>query len=92
MIGRWQRWGPISGLLACLAWSPMAIAIPRLPDLASAHRVEIFWRANQELMQAVILSVSVGYLFLLVFVGALVELVRTVPTPAPSPGSCSAVC
>ena len=77
MISRWNRWGPLGGLLLCITWSPMAIAIPRLPDLDSARDVQAFWRSNQELMQGVILSVSVGFLFLLVFLGALVELVRT---------------
>jgi hypothetical protein len=79
MIARWERWGPISGFLLCIMWAPMAIAIPRLPDLGSAQTVETFWRTNQELMQGVILAVSVGFLFLLVFLGALVELVRTIP-------------
>jgi hypothetical protein len=79
MTRRWQRWGPISGLLLCLTWAPMAIAIPKLPDLDSAADVQAFWRANQALMQSVILSVSVGFLFLLVFLGALVEMVRKVP-------------
>jgi hypothetical protein len=65
--------------LMCVTWSPMAIAIPRLPDLDSAHEVQAFWRANQGMMQGVILSVSVGFLFLLVFLGALVERIRTVP-------------
>jgi hypothetical protein len=78
MIARWDRWGPLSGVLMCITWAPMAIAIPRLPDLGSAHDVQGFWRTNQGLMQGVILSVSVGFLFLLVFLGALVELVRTV--------------
>ena len=59
----------------------MAIAIPRLPDLGSAARVEAFWRANQQLMQGVILSTSVGFLFLLLFLGALVELLRTAGGP-----------
>ena len=77
MIRRWERWGPISGLLLCLAWSPMAIAIPRLPDLGSARAVQTFWRANSELMQGVILSVGVGYLFLSLFLGALVERIRS---------------
>jgi hypothetical protein len=78
MIGHWQRWGPVSGLLLCVTWAPMAVAIPKLPDLGSAQKVESFWRENQALMQGVILSVSVGFLFLLVFLGALVELMRTV--------------
>jgi hypothetical protein len=79
MMARWDRWGPVSGLLMCITWAPMAIAIPRLPDLDSAHEVQAFWRANQGMMQGVILSVSAGFLFLLVFLGALVELVRTIP-------------
>ncbi len=78
MMARWDRWGPLSGLLLCVTWAPMAVAIPRLPDLGSAHDVQAFWRTNQGLMQCVILSVSVGFLFLLVFLGALAELVRTV--------------
>ena len=77
MIGRWERWGPISGLLLCVTWAPMAVAIPRLPDLGSAQRVEVFWHYNQELMQGVILSVSVGFIFLLGFLGALVERLLT---------------
>jgi hypothetical protein len=76
---RWGRWGPLSGLLLCTTWAPMAVAIPRLPDLDSAADVQEFWRTNQHLMQVVILSVSVGFLFLLVFLGALVELIRTDP-------------
>jgi hypothetical protein len=79
MMTRWDRWGPLSGLLLCLAWAPMAVAIPRLPDLDSSHDVQAFWRTNQPLMQFVILSVSVGFLFLLLFLGALIELIRTDP-------------
>ena len=75
---RWDRWGPVSGLLLCVTWAPMAMAIPRLPDLGSSHDVQAFWRTNQQLMQLVILSVSVGFLFFLVFLGALIELIRTV--------------
>jgi hypothetical protein len=75
--GRWERWGPISGLLLCITWAPMLYAIPKLPDLGSAQRVEAFWRDNQELMQGVILSVSVGFIFLLGFLGALVERLRS---------------
>lgn len=77
MSERWQRWGPVSGLLLCVTWAPMAIVIPKLPDLGSAQKVESYWRENQVLMQGVILSVSVGFLFLLTFLGALVELMRS---------------
>jgi hypothetical protein len=77
MIARWDRWGPVSGLLLCLTWAPMALVIPRLPDLDTSPDVQAFWGSNRQLMQGVILSVSVGFLFLLVFLGALVELVRS---------------
>jgi hypothetical protein len=73
-----ERLGPVSGLLLCLCWSPMALAIPRLPDLGSQAAVEQFWRDNNDLMQFVIVSVSVGYLFLLFFLGALTARLRAV--------------
>ena len=76
MINNWERWGPISGLLLCITWAPMAIAIPRLPDLGSAHQVQAFWGDNQALMQGIIISTSVGFLFLLAFLGALIERLR----------------
>lgn len=69
-------WSAISGVLLCLCWAPMAIVIPRLPDLGSAAEIERFWQENLGLMQAVILSVSIGFLFLLVFLGGLVERLR----------------
>jgi hypothetical protein len=78
-----QRAGPVCGLLLVLAWSPMAVAIPRLPDLGSANRVAEFWRSNTALMRVVIVSVSVGYLFLLVFLGALTDRMRRFEGPGP---------
>ena len=54
----------------------MALVIPRLPDLDSAADVERFWDDNNGLMQAVFLSVSVGFLFFLTFLGALVGRLR----------------
>jgi hypothetical protein len=77
--GTHSRWGPISGVLLCLSWAPMALTVPRLPALGSAVEVETFWRAHIGLMQAVILSVSVGYLFLLDFLGALAARLHTAP-------------
>jgi hypothetical protein len=65
------KWSAISGVLMCICWAPMAIAILRLPDLASAAEVNQFWDENLGLMQFVIASVSVGFLFLLVFLGGL---------------------
>jgi MFS family permease len=67
------RWGAWSGVLLCLTWAPMALAIPRLPDLRSAATVAGFWSTDLGLMQVVVISVSAGYLFLLVFLGALAE-------------------
>ena len=78
MISRWNRWGPLGGLLLCIAWSPMAIAIPGCPISTPRAMCKRSGARIKELMQGVILSVSVGFLFLLVFLGALAELVRTV--------------
>jgi hypothetical protein len=66
----------ISGVLLCISWAPMAIATPRLPDLDSMAEVNKFWEDNLTLMQAVIASVSIGFMFLLVFLGGLAEWLR----------------
>src|SRR5512132_2655404 len=71
-----SRCSAISGLLLCLSWAPMAIVIPRLPDLGSAVDVNGFWNENLAFMQVVIASVSVGFLFLLFFLGGLAEWLR----------------
>ncbi|GAA4924580.1 hypothetical protein GCM10023204_34390 [Actinomycetospora succinea] len=68
-----MRWGPWSGVLLCVTWAPMAVAVPGFPDLRSAAAVVDYWAGDLPLMQVVALSVSVGYLFLLVFLGALAE-------------------
>jgi hypothetical protein len=71
-----EKWSAISGILLCVSWAPMAIVIPRLPDLSSAAEVNAFWEDNLALMQVVIASVSIGFLFLLVFLGGLAEWLR----------------
>lgn len=73
------RWGPWAGLLLCLCWAPMAVTIPRFPDLRSAGTVVDYWSTDLATMQLVALSVSVGYLFLLVFLGALATRLGTDP-------------
>ncbi len=78
MIGNRSRWGPISGVLLCLSWAPMALTVPRLPALGSAAEIEAFWHANTGLMQATIVSISVGFLFLLDFLGTLIDRVGAV--------------
>jgi hypothetical protein len=70
---RGTDWSAIGGLLVCVCWAPMAIVILRLPDLGSAAEIERFWRENLGLVQAVILSTSIGFIFLLVFLGGLAE-------------------
>jgi hypothetical protein len=54
----------------------MLVVIPRLPDLGSTGDVEAFWDENLRLMQVVILAASVGYLFLLGFLGGLLSRLR----------------
>lgn len=66
-----RRCGPLAGLLVCLLWAPIALAVPWFPDLGTVEGVVAYWSTDLDLMQAVVLSVSVGYLFLLVFLGAL---------------------
>lgn len=73
---RWSRWAPMSGILMCVAWSPMLVVIPRLPDLGSRGDVEAFWDENVRLMKLVILAAAVGYLFLLGFLGGLLSRLR----------------
>jgi hypothetical protein len=73
---RWSRWAPMSGILMCVAWAPMIVVIPRLPDLGSAGDVEAFWDEDLRLMKIVILAAAVGYLFLLGFLGGLVSRLR----------------
>jgi hypothetical protein len=79
VTGNRSRWGPVSGVLLGLSWAAMAVTVPLLPELGSAAEIEAFWRANTGLMQATILSVSVGFLFLLDFLGALVDRLAAVP-------------
>lgn len=69
--GAASRTGPLCGLILTLLWAPMAVATPRLPDLGSADTVAAFWRENMGLMQVVIVSASVGFGFLIGFLGAL---------------------
>jgi hypothetical protein len=60
----------------CVAWALTIVVIPRLPDLGSTKDVEAFWDENQRLMQVVIRAASVGYLFLLGFLGGLLGRLR----------------
>jgi hypothetical protein len=66
----------MSGILMCVAWSPMLVVIPRLPDLGSTGDVEAFWDENLRLMKFVVLAAAVGYLFLLGFLGGLLSRLR----------------
>ena len=50
MIRRWERWTG-QWLVALCDVSPMAIAIPRLPDLVRRRRSDV-WRSNAELVKA----------------------------------------
>jgi hypothetical protein len=65
------RWGPYSGVIFCLLWAPMAIVIPRLPDLGSPSLIEDFHRSEGGLLKVVILLVSVGFFFFPYFFAAL---------------------
>lgn len=66
----------ICGVVLCVLWAPMGVAIVQLPDLGSPARVERFWEEHLALMKAVIVLASAGFLFLLAFLGGLAERLR----------------
>jgi hypothetical protein len=72
--------GAASGLILCLLWSPMAVVVPRLPDLRSSASVRAFYRAQGDLLQVVIILVALGFFFFLAFLGSVVERLRRDPS------------
>lgn len=78
-----SRLGPASGVLLCVLWTPMLLVVPRLPDLGSSTEIDRFYRENGELLKVVLLFVSIGFLFLLCFLGALVERLRQAERSGP---------
>jgi hypothetical protein len=71
-----NRLGAASGLAVVLLWSPMALVVPELPNLATASGVDRFYAEHGELMKVVLACVSVGFAFFFVFLGALIEQLR----------------
>jgi hypothetical protein len=80
-----RRWVPASGIALAVLWAPIAFVIPLLPDLGSAAEMAPFYRAHADLLQVVIVCVSIGYLPLLVFLGGLLERLRAEAGEGPLP-------
>jgi hypothetical protein len=83
VTARWSRWGAASGALLFLLWAPMALIVPRLPDLGSSAEIHDFYRSHGDLLKVVLLLVSVGFFFFLCFLGTLVERLRRAETSGP---------
>jgi hypothetical protein len=69
-------WGAASGLILCLLWAPMGFIMPRLPDLGSAAEIERFYHHQAATLKVVLLLVSVGFFFLLCFLGTVMARLR----------------
>lgn len=81
MTERWSRWGAGSGAILFLLWAPMALIVPRLPELGSAAETAAFYESHGDLAKVVILLVSLGFFFLLWFLGTVVERLRRSEAP-----------
>jgi hypothetical protein len=54
----------------------MALVVPALPNLAARSGVDRFYAEHGQLIKVVLASVSVGFAFFFVFLGALIEQLR----------------
>jgi len=71
-----RRQGAVAGIVMALLWAPMALVIPELPNLASAAEIHDFYLEHAETMKVILASVSLGFIALLIFLGALIEEMR----------------
>lgn len=71
-----RRQGAVAGIVMALLWAPMALVIPELPNLASATEIDRFYAEHAETMKIILASVSLGFMPLLFFLGALIEETR----------------
>ncbi|MEO3759138.1 hypothetical protein ABGB19_12725 [Mycobacterium sp. B14F4] len=53
-------------------WAPVALVIPDFPDLAGAAGIETFYAEHADMMRLILLSISVGFIAFLIFLGRLV--------------------
>jgi hypothetical protein len=71
------RLGALAGLVMAALWAPIALVIPELPSLDSATAIDSFYSEHGELMKVILCSVSLGFIFFLIFLGTLVEELRS---------------
>jgi hypothetical protein len=77
---RWRElsldWGAASGIVFCLLWAPVGLLLSLLPDRGSASQIERFYHGHEDLLRAIVLLLSIAFLFFLGFLAALVERIR----------------
>jgi hypothetical protein len=83
MTKRWSRLGAASGVVLFLLWAPMALVVVQLPDLGSPARVDDFYSEHGDLLKVVSLLLSVGFFFLLCFLGTLIDRLRRAEASGP---------
>jgi hypothetical protein len=68
-----RRHGAAAGLAMAVLWAPIALVITELPNLSSPGEIDSFYAEHGQTMRFVLASVSLGFVPLLFFLGALVE-------------------
>jgi hypothetical protein len=71
------RLGAMAGLAMAAFWAPMALVILELPSLDSTVAVDNIYAEHGDLMTVILCSVSLGFIFFLIFLGTLVEDLRS---------------
>jgi hypothetical protein len=72
-----RRQGAVAGMATAALWAPIALVIPELPNLSSSEEIESFYAEHGETMKFILASVTVGFVPLLIFLGVLVEELRS---------------
>lgn len=80
---RHPPWGALCGVVLAVLWAPMGMVVWQLPDLRSAAEIDRFYRGQGDLLKVAVALASVGFFFLLGFLGALVERLRRAEASGP---------
>jgi hypothetical protein len=78
-----SRWAAASGVVFFLLWAPMGLVVLQAPDLGSSAEIRGFYASHGGLVEVVALLVGVGFLFLLYFLGALLDELRRAEPSGP---------
>jgi hypothetical protein len=78
-----SRWAAASGVVFFALWAPLGLVVLQAPDLGSSAEISGFYTEHGGLLEVVAVLVSVGFLFLLCFLGALVDELRRAEPSGP---------